>query len=694
MRKDNMPVFVRTAIASSLLAAFLPAQGADEITMLTKPESEITLTAGHVSEDNARFGQYNGMRNKGAKGVVDLQINQRDEESGAWFSINGRNLGRDDTEFRLDQSKAGDWGYFVEFTKTPRFEPLNFTSRNGGIGSQTIVLPTAGTQVPVTLGTERDKITFGASKRLAESFDLSVRVQSEEKEGTRLFEQTSHQFVPERIGSVTQQWEAKLGYTGQHLQLSGGYSGSRYHNSYEQMNVLTAAGAGSGSQPIALAPDNASHQFFATGGYNFTDETRGTFKVSFTRATQDEGFIDGGARLAASAGRTSLDGEIDTTLVNLGVTSHPIDRLSLLASVRYENRDDNTERSQFLTATGTRDGFNVITSRQSLLAKAEGSYRLPENYRVTAGVDFEQRERDFPPRRQASWREKSDEVTARVELRKSLSDTFNGAVGYQHGERDGSSYLEAGAAADADVIAPVHWVDRSRDKLKLSAEWAPMEKLSVQFATEHSLDDYNQRDVGPNKGTASVYTVDATYALSDDWQLSGWYTRDETEVKGGSCAVAGTGAFCGSTAAGTAWRKWFSTLEMTGDSVGFGVKGKLMSKLTFGADVEAMIAESSYSLVNGATGGPGTVPAAAVDLPSHEYKQTTLKLYADYAYRPDLSVRASAVHQRSTTDDWLWTDGNGNPYTFSNGGSTNTTVVQPGVEDVTFVGLSLTYKWW
>lgn len=703
MTNQIQGTFARSAIAAALLAAFAPAFAAlpDEMTQLTKPNSEVTFGGLFVGRTNDRFGQFSGLREEGSYGQIDASLNARDDATGIWTTVTGRNLGKEDLEFRFEQSAQGRWNYYLDINRTPRYETLDIVSRNRGFGTDTIVIPATGAQAAVGLKTLRERLAVGLGTQLTEVMDVSVRVQTEEKNGARFFGQTSHQFAPEPINSTTNQWEAKLGYTTEAVQLSGGYYGSRYSNAYDRLRVTNATGASFGTEPIALAPDNYSHQLYLSGGTNFDRTTRGTFKVSYTRARQDDPFFTA-PTLAASSTRLSLNGRVDTTLVDLGLTSRPTSRLSLLANVRIEDRDDFTPKSQFVTpgTSTSRDGFNVAMSRQSIAGKLEAGYRLPDDYKVVGGVDYERIDRvDIPSLRQASWRARNEEITGRVELRKSLSETVNGALKISHGDRTGSHYLNANSTTDADVIAPVHWVDRKRTKVKATMDWAASEKLSFQGSAERAFDDYEERDLGPNRGVAAVWSLDAAYALSDNWQLTGWYTYDQSLVEGGSCEISapsGTAnAFCTSTAVNVGWRKWYSRLETKGHTVGVGTKGKFGSKLAVGADADATLVRSSFEVATGATGAGtgGTVPTARPSLPKVNNRIATLRAYADYAYRADLSVRAQVQHQRSSTDDWLWTLGDGTPYAYSNT-TVNTTVSQTGKEIVNVIGLSLTYKWW
>ena len=122
---------------------------------------------------------------------------------------------------------------------------------------------------------------------VAGGYDFRLSAKSEDKRGDRLWGRGgAAEFAAEPIDSNTRQVEAVLSYTKQALQLQGGYLGSWYTN--RNSMVDTALTSGANPYFLSLPLDNQAHQLFVNGGYNFTKDTRGTFKVSYTRATQNE----------------------------------------------------------------------------------------------------------------------------------------------------------------------------------------------------------------------------------------------------------------------------------------------------------------------------------------------------------------------------------------------------------------------
>jgi MtrB/PioB family decaheme-associated outer membrane protein len=682
MNKHTRFGYSLTAIAAALLAAFGPAYAAegDEIAELTKPTSSVQGGIGYVDKDNGRFGQYNGLNEKGGYGLLDLDYVNRDDATGRWLRFRGSNLGLDHRDLRFEHEIQGNWGYYIDFSQIPRHEPYMVNTAITGIGTPTPTVPTISTAGgPVRLKTERDRLGLGFSKNLPGNWDLQVTFRNEEKDGARVFGRgtttgTTFEFLPEPINSTTRQIEAMVNYTGERLQLSGGYYGTMYDNEYKAVFVTGGSGNLTAFNPTSLPPDNQSHQLYLSGGYNFTPTTRGSFKVSYGRATQDDAFLTA-AQIAPTPVQPgvpgNLDGRIDTTLAQFGLTARPMPKLSVRASLRYEDRDDKTPLFQYGTGGTTWDGFNEPRSTRTASGKLEASYALPMGFRLTGGVDYDEKKRNTSPLRVVTFREKTEETAYRAELRRSMSETITGAVAYIHSERDGSPFIVTTPAASGNRVAPIHLADRDRDQVRVTINWEVADPLSLQFRVDRASDDYaaiHPLGTGPRKGEARNYSVDASLRMSERWQATAWASRNETEQE--QVQHAGSG---------TAGLVWAAALESTGNSFGLGLRGKPVSRLEIGGDLSQSDIEDKYGQQR--IGGTATV---VNPLPDINTRLTRVQLFAKYELRKNSGVRVDYVYDRYKSDDWTWTT-----WTYTDG----TTLTQAPVQKVNFVGVSYYYRW-
>jgi MtrB/PioB family decaheme-associated outer membrane protein len=660
-----------TAIAAAMLAAGAAwaDERDDEIAKQTRPDSNVELGVGFVSGDNTRFGQYNGMTKERLYLLLDGQYVRRDDATGTWLGITGRNLGLENRELRLEQSRQGDWGYFVDFSQTPRYSP--YTPVTGLTGYDT-TNPTVNGQAPngLELKTERKALGVGVDKWVDSRWDVRFTAKQEEKTGRRLYGRSGTDFLVDPINYRTQLYEASVGYRGEQAQFTGGYYGTNFVNYNSYLNIN--GGTGTSYNPIALPPANESHQVYFGGGYNFSQTTRGTYKLGYQHQTQSADFIDVGP-----AGRTNLGGVIDTAFGQVGLSARPMPGLSLLADLKRENRDDKTPIVDYfpISTTSTATGLNEPRSIHSTYGKLEGTYQLPAQFRVTAGFDYEGKKRNTSDVYIVSYREKTEERTLRVELRRSISETLNGSIGYAHSRRTGSDWqntTQTSGALGSNLVQPFYLADRDRDKLKLTAGWTPLDALDFQARIEASKDDYGGRTLGMQDGSARLFSLDGAYRFADTWQVSAWVSRDDSKANLLSCNSASSSnsgdiSACNASPAIV----WSANLRNVGTAVGIGVKGKATARLEVGAEFNLSNDRAEFR--------NGPAPAGVTPPPDVTYNRSVTKLTAKYALQKNTGVRLQYIHDRFSTNDWTW-----DQWTYSDG----TSVMPNSQQRVDFLAVS------
>lgn len=711
--KTTTHTFRLTGVAAALLLAFGAAQaGDDEIAQLTRPDSFLSAGVGNWSHNRQQQGIYDGMREKGIYGLLDASVLTRSDDTGTWFSLDARNLGQDNQELGVEMLRQGDIGGSVSYQRIPRDNPLIFNTGLQGIGTANLTISGAGANAlparDVTLGTNRELVTVGFYKSLMQGLDLKITFKNEEKNGTRQWGLGSDAlFTVEPIDSTTQQLDVVLNYVSERLQVSGGYAGSWFNNNQDLVMALVNGAAQPGTSasrpnptPLTLPLDNQANQFFVNAGFSFSPTTRGTLKLSHTEATQDETLptINLTAPNDPFVGTPSnLDGKLVWTLAEVGLSARPISDLTLSGNLRYHDLDDQTPVAGYVgnNTTGTATVHNTPHSFTTTTGKFEASYRLPQRFRVIGGIDVKKQDRSFPQfesERFVPFRADLDETTYRLQLRRSMSDTVNGAVSFLHSKRDGSGFATT-EAEPSDEINPIHIADRTRNKWRLTMDWAPSPRFDVQLNVEDSRDDYDtstERPYGLKDGSATLVSVDVHFAINDEWQLSGWLSHDRTKAK------QFNGRWDRVTEVHELDRE--SRLEDKGDSVGVGVRGAVGEKLKVGGDLQWTRTRSSYdqdSTLTGLGGSQAIYPTSggvtAVALPDIENKLTRLKLFAKYAMRKNADLRFDVIHERWETDDWSWSIADGSPFVYGTTTDGTSVLLKPK-QTATFVGVRYIYK--
>jgi MtrB/PioB family decaheme-associated outer membrane protein len=681
-----------TITAAAVLAAFGPLSArADDPAAagLFAPPSEVSVGAGYVFEDNQRFGQFNGLTDKGWYGLLDFNLIKRFDDTG-WLRFYGRNVGLDNRALRVSVEQQGNWRFFVDFNQIPNFIPFTVTTGLAGIGSanQTI---NGTAPASYDLDTKRKNWTLGFGKDLPAGFDLQVNYQNQKKEGSRFWGQGGFgsppgggiNFLTDPIDYDTNLLEATVGYANERLQLRGGYYGTWFNNSNSALNVVNGV---TGLSPMALPPDNQSWQAFLGGGYNFAATTRGNFKVSYEHQTQTDGFI-----VTSPTGRANLGGEVDTTLAQIGVSSRPIPKLTLNADLRYVDRNDRTPIAQYIPpptvgSPQTFDGANEPRSLEQWFGKIEASYQLGMAFRAIGAIDYASIDRNAYAARSVSFRSETEETSYRAEVRRSFAEGLTGSLAYIYSKRDGSAFLTNELfgtppptfTLGSNNIAPLHISDRDRDRVRFTLNWLPIEPLAITFFVDVAKDDYDTRGTGMGllDGEFQNYSIDASYAFSLDWQLSAWYSYNTTTAKQVSCNSANsTGGACPTTAA-----LWQADLKNTSNAVGVGLRGKPTSRIAIGADLQyqSLVDKFNQFLV-----APTTSTAVVEPLPDINTKLTTIKLWGTYGLDKHSGIRVDYIYDRFDTNDWTWTT-----WVYTDG----TTVTQEPLQKVNFLGVSYYYR--
>lgn len=719
------PGYRQTLIALALLAAFGPA-AAEDATV----ESTISIGAGALSgskADRATFGQYNGLRTHGAHGLLDFDYYRRDDGTGTLTRFQGYNVLGETRELGFLWKRQGEWKFAAEYGELVRYEPYTVNTALAGAGTttpQVVHLPGGpGTGSDLDLKTRRTGLGLTFANWISPALQFEASVRSENKDGSRLFGRGMScpspvapgcafttgmnpgwavLFLPEPVNSNHTQFDARLSYAADKLRLSGGYYGSFYNNSNGAMTPTipgslnsplgTLQPLGAGLQPLlsqtmALWPDNQAHHFDLAGNYVFTQTTRANFKVGYARASQNQDFASAGLT-GAPAGVSNLGAQVDTKLAQFGITSRPMPKLSLIGEVRYEDRDDKTPLAAYNVedkSTYTNHGL----SRTRVRGKLEASYQFNSDYRGTVGADHESIDRGVLAATGAisgvsALRQKTEEVGYRAELRRRMSEDFSAAVSLVTSRRDGSNWLRDNSGTGVteitnpavDLVTGSLFMptlaDRRRDKVRLLANWQPLEGLMLQFSVDSGKDRYaTLGDFGLASTRMGLYALDWDYALSEQWSLNGYLSRGNQKLN-----QSRSGGY-------------ILAYDNTSTHFGLGATGKPSSKLEVGGGLSFIDERNVYAqgVDPRAGGGAQELLAATGGLPDIVFRRTEARLFGAYKVSAADTVRLDLIHQRARLNDWSY-GYNGVPFVYSD----NTTLTQLQSQSVTFLGVRYIHK--
>jgi MtrB/PioB family decaheme-associated outer membrane protein len=673
---------------------------------LIQIRSTFELGAYYVSDDSFRFGRYSGLNDQGIAALLNFDVYKRDawdSDSARYWRLTGANLGLDSRDAAFEFGVQGKYKIRVDYDQIPNFRSESGQTIYNGAGTETLTLPsdwvgsatTAGmtkllsSLKPFDLKTQRRRVGLGISGVLTPHWDYSAGYKHETKEGTRTFGATFGNsggnpravVLPEPVDWTTQQMDASLRYTSRKFQFDVSYYVSLFSDQNTSLTwanpytIISGWAAGSGFPTavgqVSLPPDNQFHQLSFNGGYNFSDATRLSASFSRGRMTQNETFLPytnipvQAASITQPLPRDSLDGRIDTTVFNLRLSSRPSTDFSWSASYRYDDRDNQTPRDEYVYIGGdsqfqdtsvasNRRRYNEPYSFREELLKVDASYRVFENTELSAGVQRSKIDRTY------AERERADEDTYNFGFRTSFSDTLNGYLRYSHAVRDGSTYVGnepflSGYSPGYTSTIAAGWenhpllrryfeANRDRDQLSAGIELSATEALALSASVDYANDDYNESEVGLIDARVETATLDAVYAPSQKWSSYAFWTyeRQGSHQVGWSFA-GGANQIPNSS---DPRRQWFANHRDRINSSGLGFTRSLYAgRVDLGVDY---LHSKSRSGIDFAVGSA----LLTRPLPRDISQLDSFNIHATYKLRDSFSLRMSYWYERYHSTDW------------------------------------------
>lgn len=684
------------ALLFAIVSVFLlPAMAVGE----TSGEAEVGFA--YVSKDSFKFGDFTGMKKEGFYFLGDIDLRYRDDQ-GKFWTLRGIDLGLDSRFLLFEAGKQGAYGVFLYYDQIPKLVTDSAKTPFDGAGGTVLTLPpgwVAGTTTAgmtnlaaslkdVDMDYERRKFGAGFSVIPLKDWELKVTFLREFKEGTKPVGAVIGNsggnpravLIPEPIDYVTDQVEAVLERTWTNAQVQVGYYLSSFENKADSLawqnpfaaitGWAAAAGYPTGYGSMALPPDNKFHQFTLSGGYSLPANTRIAANVSFGRMTQDDPFlpytVNPTLAVTTPLPRGSLDGRIDTTLVNLRVSSRPLPKLNLNANYRFYELDNQTPHAQYIYIGGdSQNQLGVASDRartnhpysfkQNQL-QLDAGYEVYKRTYLTAGYEHNEIERTLQEA------EKTKENTYKAKLRSTPSDVVSGSLTYAHSDRKASEYHFAepfltGYSPEylATIPAAVRWennpllrkfylADRDRDKLGSVVTITPHETLIIGLSANFIQDDYDRSEMGLTDSKGYAYTVDVSYTPKDHLTTYAFYTNEK--IRSNQDGRQFSGGAVKEAQANDPTRDWFAKHRDKIDTVGVGANMTVIkNKLDAGA---GYVYSRSKGIVDVTTGTALT----AAPLPDLVTTLHGFSVYAKYHLRKNLSLKLGYLFEKFSSTDW------------------------------------------
>ena len=711
-----------------VILAVAPAAGADEITELTHPASSVEIGIGNVSQDSYKFGDYTGLYEKGVYGIANIDLyggsyGVESTDPTRWH-VEGTNLGLDSRSLAAEYGKQGKFRINLGYDELPKYRSDSYQTPFLGTGTSNLTLPAGWVASNTTAGmtqlnarmhnfdvkTERKKADVGFSVFLTPQWEFKASFKDERKDGTQLVGAVIGNsggnpraaILPEPIDTSTKQMEASFAYTSEKAQFQVGYYGSLFNNNITaftwQNPYANATGntwgnpavgyggngaPGSGYGQYSESPDNQFHQINFMGGYNFSKTTRLTANASRGRMTQNEDFLpytinsallqsnpDGtvipgrSASLTSALPRSSLNGEIITTTLNLKLTGRPMHGLYLAAAYKYDDKDNKTPSDLYRPALGD-------SQNQGSYA-ANGHVNLPESstkHLISLDADYELRPRTYlkatyeweKENRTNAEVDKTTENTYKLELRHAANERVSGTLRVAHAERKasgenniwalaypGAYAAVAGTPAAFDNIATKFLTaDRDRDNVRATLSVEATDALSLQAVVDYNQDDYTNSTFGLQDAKTTAITLDASYRFSEAFAANAFYTNEDIRYTQNSRSYSGGAVKVAQ--ANDPTRNWTANIADKADTIGLGFKhkGLLGGKLELGGDLTFSHVRTPISVSVGSS-------LSSAPLPDISSRSENLRLTGKYTIDKKSAVKLAYMYSHLKSTDWAY----------------------------------------
>jgi MtrB/PioB family decaheme-associated outer membrane protein len=714
MKPRFKPRFTLATCGLALALAFLPAgswaqddkaadQGADD-----PPEdtsivwNEITLGLYYLSDETFRYGKYSGLTDDGFEPVLDFSMQKRpDWESSdtVRWRLQGWRLGLDSRRLEFAYNDQGTQKFHVDYREMPnyRFDDGQTPYRAQQAGRWNLaegwqVAPGSSNTLGFTnlqeslvsldVDTKRKRMDLGYERKLGSSWLLDIDIRHETKEGVRplasIFGFTGGNpravILPAPVDWTTDTMEAMFEYSTARVQFGAGVYASFFSNDESGLTFQNAYGYRNGwadgiEYPdaygrLALEPDNSYLQFKAYGGMNITPSTRLTADFSYGKMEQDEALfpytVNPDLVVHTPVPLSSLDAEVNTTMLNLRLTSQLARRLGLAVNYHYDDRDNKTPRAVYPYIGGDSQNqrpyeqgrINLPYSYTKHRADAIATYRFGRATRIKAGLEYSDFSRDYQEVRD------SDEMTwlAGVALRGWSKGSLTFDV--RQSSRDVSQYVGntplieshlPGTIQDDDyenhpLLRKYFLADRDRDELRLRADFAPGTTFNLGLAGSYAKDSYDESRLGLTGAKVTSVTFDAGWHPQENIALTGFYTQEEYE------ASQSARSFFNDASAMDPANDWFADTDDEVDTVNVALTFSDIGSergwkgINFGLDYTLSNTQSNI-MVTAASAATGPLPELQTEMRS-------FMLWGSAQLGENSSIRLSAENAELTTRDW------------------------------------------
>jgi len=475
-------------------------------------EGEVTAQGQlvHVSGNKANFNEYSDTED-GIYGAIGLRY----EKDSYFMRFNASDIGYDTQKYTLDGGMWGKFKYDLFYNEIPHNITFGAKTFYSGAGDSSLNIKgdpdNVSTWHSFDYETERKRFGGGVKLDLLNPFFVDISAQTEKKEGIKPAGVNSgfarFTELPEPIDYRTDTFHIEGGYSKKPFFVSLSYDYSKFNNDDQALDFFNFINGVEDS--LTLPPDNKYYKFGFKGAVFLPYNSKFSLNAGTARAKSQ---ADSNNILDIN----HFSGKVDTTNVDMVLTSNPASFLDGKLFYRYYDRDNESDD---------------VDENLSWIDRSLGGqfvFKLPASFRLTTG--YTNRRTTYEDRFDAKKR--TDDVYS-ADLSWSGLDFATFRVGYEYLHRS-LDRDDTEAKADDDTIWRFDVAPGHRNIFKASVDLFPVDNLSLTVGYKYKKTDYEDRPLGEattglglrDYKTDEVF-IDASYAFAALAQIHGYFDYEK-----------------------------------------------------------------------------------------------------------------------------------------------------------------------
>lgn len=243
----------------------------------------------------------------------------------------------------------------------------------------------------------------------------------------------------------------------------------------------------------------------------------------------------------AALPRSTAEAAMNTSLMQARLTTQPTERLRLVAQYRFFDLANHETpftiagfiRSDAAVRRPTTPGANftsMLAAYNRHTASAEGSLNLAANTRIGLTYTFERMNRDF---REVAW---MNDNRVKVSLDTRPASRLDLKTSYERSSRDTADYqfnqynVVQGNPLESPMLPFLRKFDeaaRKRDEAQAIATLQVTDALSLSGMALYGHDNFSKSPFGLLEDNHRVYSLDASYSLTERLSFYGSYSFEQ-----------------------------------------------------------------------------------------------------------------------------------------------------------------------